>query len=313
MKRVVMRNVILPFALFPLAIAMLAVNSAPSQTASEQSLTPQWEIAAGGKMAFDVASIKRHPYDPASRVYYPRSNFPLDSSDLYKPTGGLLSTEDRPVLTYISFAYKLTADQSERLTYPKWAANEHFDIEARGPENATKDQMRLMMQSLLADRFKMTVHWETREVPVFKVVLAKSGKLGPDFESYSGPECPDGTPAPKSNPKLPFGICGRAGMQEQPDREWKVIGRSMPIQQLVSTLARWAGTGIDRPLIDGTGLSGAFDYVLTFAPEAQPGQPQADGPSCIEALRDQLGLKLEPDTAMMNFLMIDHIEEPTAN
>ena len=264
-------------------------------------------------MAFDVASVKRHAYDPASRVYYPHSNFPLDSSDVYKPNGGLLSAENWSVLTYISFAYKLTGDQVERLVYPKWAVNEHFDIEARGPANATKDQMRLMMQSLLAERFKMAVHWETRNVPVFRVVLAKAGKLGPDFEAYSGPPCPYGTEPPQRSAKFPPVFCGRPGMRQLPDGEDQVTGRSMPIGELVSTLRRWGGTAIDRPLVDATGLTGVFDYVLTFAPDAPPGQPQADGPSYLEALKDQLGLKLEPARAMMPFLVIDHIEEPSEN
>jgi len=293
------------------ALILFTADPATSQTSSEYPAP--WEIAAGGTMAFDVASVKRHAYDPASRVYYPHSNFPLDSSDVYKPNGGLLSAENWSVLTYISFAYKLTGDQVERLVYPKWAVNEHFDIEARGPANATKDQMRLMMQSLLAERFKMAVHWETRNVPVFRVVLAKAGKLGPDFEAYSGPPCPYGTEPPQRSAKFPPVFCGRPGMRQLPDGEDQVTGRSMPIGELVSTLRRWGGTAIDRPLVDATGLTGVFDYVLTFAPDAPPGQPQADGPSYLEALKDQLGLKLEPARAMMPFLVIDHIEEPSEN
>src|SRR6185312_14243894 len=198
-------------ALAAFCALILLSTPIPSQSLSEQPPAPQWEIAAGGKMAFDVASVKRHPYDPASRVYYPHSNFPLDSSDLYKPNGGLLSAENWSVLTYISFAYKLTGDQTAQLVYPKWAVNEHFDIEARGSANATKDQMRIMMQTLLASRFKMAVHWETRDVPVFSVVLAKAGKLGPDFEPYSGPPCPYGAEPSQRSAKFPPVFCGRPG------------------------------------------------------------------------------------------------------
>ena len=287
-----------------------------SMTGSMNAPTPQWEIDAGGKMAFDVVSVKRHPYDPAAPAYYPHSNFPLDGSDVYKPTGGLLSAEDMPVGMYISFAYKLTADEASHIAYPKWALNEHFDLEARGPANATKDQMRLMMRSLLADRFKLVAHWENQQVPVFKAVLAKTGKLGPNLEPYSGNSCPEGTEPPQQNPKFPFSPpCGRPGMRQLSDGQFEVVGRSIPIQPLVATLRRWAGTGIDRPLVDGTGLSGFFDYVLTFAPD-MPGAPQdtaAQGPSYLEALEEQLGLKLEPTTAMLPFLILDHIEEPAAN
>ncbi|HEY6465206.1 MAG TPA: TIGR03435 family protein [Candidatus Acidoferrales bacterium] len=293
--------------------AQTNATAAPNAT---DTPTPQWEIDAGGKMAFDVVSVKRHPYDPAARAYYPHSNFPLDGSDSYKPTGGLLSTEDMPVATYISFAYKLTADEASHITYPKWAMNEHFDLEARGAANATKGQMRLMMRSLLADRFKLAVHWEDQQVQVFKAVLAKEGKLGPNLEPYSGNPCPEGTEPPQQNAKFPFEpMCGRPGMRELPDREFQVVGRSIPIQQLVVTLRRWAGTGIDRPLVDGTALTGDYDYVLTFVPDV-PGVPQqtvAQGPTYLEALKDQLGLKLEPAEATLPFLILDHIEEPNAD
>lgn len=215
---------------------------------------------------------------------------------------------------YISFAYKLTSDQNVHLIYPKWVANEHFDIEARGPANATKDQMRLMMQSLLAERFKLAVHWENRETPVFSVVLAKVGKTGPQLLPYSGPPCTDMTkPGPQTNTSGATTICGQPGMRYLPNGEYQVLGRNQSIQKLAAGLRFWPGSGIDRPLIDGTGLSGAFDYSLVWVPEAPPGQPQTDGPSYLEALEDQLGLKLEPAKAVMPFLVIDHIEEPSAN
>jgi uncharacterized protein (TIGR03435 family) len=303
-------------SLILLTFAPVRSQSASAPQGAHQEPTPQWQVDAGGKMAFDVVSVKRHPYDPASPVYYPHSNFSLDDSDLYKPTGGLMSAENMPVRSYISFAYKLTADEASHMVYPKWALNEHFDIEARGRANAAKDQMRLMMQSLFADRFKLAVHWENQQVPVFKAVLAKAGKPGPNLQPYSGDPCPEGAEAPQPNPKLPFSpMCGRPGMRQLPDGEFEVVGRSIPIQQLVATLGRWAGTGIDRPLVDGTGLTGAYDYVLTFAPDipGAPAQTAAQGPMYLEALKDRLGLKLEPAEATMPFLILDHIEEPSAN
>ena len=308
--------VILLLGLFGAESRLTAGRAQTNSTSATDRPTPQWEIDAGGKMAFEVASVKRHAYDPAAPFYIPHSNFPLDSSDVYKPTGGLLSSENRPVATYISFAYKLTGDEASHMKYPKWAIDEHFDIEARGPASATKDQMRLMMQSVLADRFKLVVHWENQQVPVFKVVLAKAGKPEPNLQPYSGDPCPYGTQPAQVNPKLPFTpMCGQPGMRQLPDSEFEVVARSIPIQQLVATLSRWAGTGIDRPLVDGTGLTGSFDYLLTFAPDmpGAPVQSAAQGPTFIEALRDQLGLKLEPATAQLPFLILDHIEEPSEN
>ena len=111
-----------------------------------------------------------------------------------------------PLLRYIVFAYRLNGtagtgaavrlfSRALDLHVPDWVRNGRYDIEARAPGAATKDQMRLMMQSLLAERFKLTVHWETREAPVFALVEAKPGKLGPQLEPHpSGRRlCEDGS------------------------------------------------------------------------------------------------------------------------
>lgn len=84
------------------------------------------------------------------------------------------------IMGFIGFGYKLTTAESVAANgqLPKWAKEERFDVEARAPSTTTKDQMRLMMQSLLADRFKLAVHWETHEGPVYALVLAKDGKMG---------------------------------------------------------------------------------------------------------------------------------------
>jgi uncharacterized protein (TIGR03435 family) len=268
-------------------------------------------------MSFDVASVKRHPYDPASPSYIPHHNFPLDAGDSYASTGGLLSTENYSVAPYISFAYKLTADEGSHLVYPKWAVNEHFDIEARGPANATKDQMRLTMQSLLAQRFKLAVHWENQLAPVFAVVLVRAGKTGPLLQPDSGPPWTDASSADsQKTPNGPSGICGQSGMKYLPNGEYQIVGRNEAMKQIATGLRWWPGTGLDRPLIDETGLAGAFDYTVIWAPEPQHGeqtQSEASGPPYLEALRDQLGLKLVSTTIPMRFLLLDHIEEPSAN
>jgi bla regulator protein blaR1 len=266
-------------------------------------------------MSFDVASIKLHPWDPASGSYMPHFNFPLGDGDEYAATGGLLSDENLPVATYLVFAYKLSVDQRTNLKFPKWVANEHFDIEARGPASATKDQMRLMMQSLLAARCKLTVHWEDKQVPMFSVVLAKAGKIGPQLQRSVEPPC-----APNQNPSVTAGgaACVRPsmGMQYLPNGEYKVMGHDEPMEQIAANLRFWPNTGIDRPLVNGTGLSGRFDFTLVWAPETPPGeQPQQDvsGPSYLDALNDQLGLKLISTVGSSHYLVIDHIEEPTPN
>jgi bla regulator protein BlaR1 len=120
-----------------------------------------WQAAAGGKMGFEVASIKpstseafTHAGDRAFK--YPP--FPLDAGDAFTQTGGRF-TANFPLPAFINFAYKIapTPDQRQSMLahLPKWVAAELFMIEARAPSNTTKDQFRLIMQTLLADRFKL--------------------------------------------------------------------------------------------------------------------------------------------------------------
>jgi uncharacterized protein (TIGR03435 family) len=307
----------LPFLAALAAILLFSQLQAQPRQTSARPDTPQWQIAAGGKMSFDVASVKRHAYDPAASYYIPHHNFPLDDGPDYANTGGLLSAENMTVLTYIVFSYKLDSDQAAHLVYPKWFVNEHYDIEARGPANATKDQMRLMMQSLLAERFKLAVHWEAQELPVFHLVFVKPGQPGAQLklaahgcESLSG--SPTQPPVPGQAP------CGEGRMLYLPDGTSQIFGRNQTMQQISQTMGHWPGTGIERPIADGTSASGKFDFRMTWAPEPTPGvvapmPAPSSAPSFLDALRDQLGLKLVSATATMPFLILDHIEEPTPN
>ena len=109
--------------------------------------------------------------------------FLLGPADSYSANGGLLSTTNLALVSYIGFAYKLTGNQTQSLgsELPKSIRGDRFDIQAHAPANTTKDQMRLMMQSLLADRFKLVVHTEKRQLPIFALVLEKPGKTGPQL------------------------------------------------------------------------------------------------------------------------------------
>src|SRR5579871_6283226 len=140
---------------------------------------PQWQTAAGGKLAFEVASVKPVPSGPD---HFRPPSFPLSNDDAFRPTGGRFSaTFPLPVL--ITFAYKvrLTQEQLNAMLapLPLWVTRDSFEIEAKAEGNPTKDQFRLMLQSLLAERFQLAIHREQREVPLFALVLAKPGKLGP--------------------------------------------------------------------------------------------------------------------------------------
>jgi hypothetical protein len=153
-----------------------------------QSATEDWEKAAGGKMSFEVASLK--PNDSGPNVWSSSNSvFGLGDKQL---ANGVLRATNVPLITYIAFAYKLdpTGTRGVAMQLPEWTRHPFYDIEAELPgNNFTNDQVRLMMQSLLADRFKLAVHFDTKDGPAYPLVLAKAGKLGSEMRAY-----PDGFP-----------------------------------------------------------------------------------------------------------------------
>jgi uncharacterized protein (TIGR03435 family) len=291
-----------------------------SQSPSAQApAVPEWQIAAGTKMAFEVASVKLDP--GPFRV----PNFPLDPGDAYRLVGGRFSA-DFPLSTYITFAYKLslTADQRQSMMahLPAWVATDRFAIEARAAGTPTKDQMRLMMQSLLAERFKLAVHFETHVVPVLAMVLAKPGQTGPKLRPHSeGVPC-EATPPTDDPPARDAAVfppaCEVYMMMNYPNALARAGSRNTTLAILAGALS---GIGkLDRPVVDQTGLTGRFDFSIEFAPESNaPSPPNADapadiqGPSFLDALREQLGLRLESSKAPLQILLVDHVERPSEN
>jgi bla regulator protein blaR1 len=294
---------------------------------------PDWQAAAGGKMSFEVASVKP---EKTPRDHPP--NFPLDDRNA-KPLGGRLSASF-PLWAYISFAYKLSPNEEQRRAgmaqLSKVVGNDEFEIEAQAPGNPTKDQMRLMMQSLLADRFKLRVHFEGRETPVFALTLIKPGKLGPKLRPHSeGPPCPDSYTAPQPGVPLDGGEvfppgCEAGSMTTRNGlRLWGSRNTTMPlIAEAIYTAGGYAGE-LDKPVVDQTGLNGKFDFTLEVVPgyndannriRRSLGQPTPDAPSAdpqetpfLDAVREQLGLKLTPSKATLKTLIIDHVEKPSEN
>jgi bla regulator protein BlaR1 len=287
---------------------------------------PDWQKAAGGKMAFDVASVK-----PTSRPELP--SFPLDSGNA-KPSGGRFSASFG-VASYILFAYKLELFQAKALnaTLPKWATADMYEIQAKAEGNPTKDQMRLMMQSLLADRFKLKVHFETQEVPVFALTLVKPGQTGPKLTPHDqGPPCPDSYTElkpfePLSDKDVFPPMCDYAMMWFKSSGITLAGARNSTPQYLASSIGAYGSFAgeVDKPVVDRTGLSGRFDFAIEYAADPRsspffgPGPPKVDapgdsqGPSFQEALRKQLGLKLVPDKGPVETPIIDHVEKPSEN
>lgn len=219
-------------------------------------------------LAFEAVSIKPHP-EP---VYVSRS----DRSGTYASwTAGTL----RDLITEAwNLKYYQVAEQ------PSWIRSEHFDISARASGNAEppKDVFRQMLQTMLADRFHLRVHFETRELPVYALMIGKPGhKLKPaDPAAHIG-----------------YWMSGAA------KTEIAASDGNMP--RLADQLSTPAG----RPVFDKTGLDGAFAYKLTFNSSTE----ESDLPSLPTALQDQLGLRLESQKAPIDILVIDSAERPGEN
>jgi uncharacterized protein (TIGR03435 family) len=256
------------------------------------------------------------------------TNVVLGPQNVFTPTGGSMESFNYPLITYIGFAYKLgPADaQALQMQLPKWAANSRYDIEARAAGNPTKDQYRLMVRALLADRFKLAVHYETRETGVEALVLDKAGKFGPQFRQHPADAACSTLVPPPIDANLPTveggfpEVCG--GVQLWPSKtsgRFHMGGRNVMIAMMANEFSIRQLTGVDR-VVDKTGLTGTFDFVMEFTPQIEgplpPGatfQPDPTGATFLEALKEQLGLKLESQKSSVTSLVVGHIEEPSPN
>jgi len=317
---------LLAAAVLPAAFAQQMPNPSPQTAqAPQSSADPEWETAAGGKMSFEVASIR--PSEPGTLP----ANISMETDDRYPPTGGLF-TADRTLETYINFAYKLhpTPEQREAIYghLPKWVTTQNFAIQARAAGNVTqKDQMRLMMQSLLAERFQLAVHFEQRDEPVFALQLIHPGRLGPNIRPHAeGPPCTvpasrtGVAPSPASatpvtgSADFPF-LCGQYLLMPEPHHMIVWGSREISMARLASWIAITPPRDLGRPVVDQTGLKGKFDFTLEWKWTSDlDGEPDAQsGPTVGEALKQQLGMKLQPTHAPVATLVIDHVEQPSSN
>jgi uncharacterized protein (TIGR03435 family) len=316
------------FATTALAVAVIGIRWAPLRSQSTpQAPTPDWQIAAGNKMAFDTASVTQNTSGSPGSSF----SFPLGPGDVYIPTGGRFRAANVPLSAYIFFGYKVTDNQEQFLLsqLPKWVTTDRFDIQANAQGNPTKDQMRLMMQALLADRFRLAVHHETRKLPVYALLLEQPGKFGPLLQKHAeGSPCPTTpftpSPAPDAPPqtldaRFPLTCGGIVGMTPSVPGRFRAGARNISMELLATSLTGGA-SGLDRPVVDRTGLSGKYDFAIEFTPQANgplPSgakfSPDPSGPTFVNALREQLGLRLEAETGPVDMLVVDYIEPPAAN
>jgi len=225
--------------------------------------------------------------------------------------------------------------QSQLIGAPAWAESDRFDIVATmqdtpdtspvTPDGPTRQS--LMLQTLLEERFRLTVHKDRKELPVYALVLARrDGKLGSSLRR-STVDCAAAIAAarvrPGPPPSAPPGELQPCSSGVSPG---VILARSQTMAQLANALSRLTNTGssLGRLIVDRTGLDGYFDIDLKFTPDRMPdfgpGGPPAGMPaldpnaaSIYAAMQEQLGLKLEAQRTPVDVLVIDRVEKPTAD
>lgn len=289
------RMAIFPFAVCAAALLVL-------QQVHAQDVTK--------KLQFEVASVREDRSDDKST-----SNFPLNPGPQFGDVGGVLRARNMVLLQYIVFAYKPNAAQigTIRQSLPEWTRGVRYDIEAKAAGPATKDEMRLMMQSLLEQRFGMRVHREMQEQPVFLLEVAKPGKLGPKLIPHPAddPDCKRVALAKTEGGSYPH-QCGTTAMVAPSAPGLTAIGgQNVTMDHFVLGMTD-PRSGVDRPVENHTGLVGGYDLGLEWRTEFS--DPNAgDGVSFFDALRQQLGLKLTSGKAPVEVIMVDKVERPTEN
>ena len=247
-------------------------------------LRGQAPAAPGPPVAFDVVSVK------------PNTSGEQGGTSRGQP--GRYQGVNVTLKRVIGLAYRPV---QEFVGGPDWINTAHFDIDARAEGNPSQEQMLAMLRTLLADRFKLVVHKEMKDSPVYALTLARrDGRLGPRLRRAET-ECapPDSRPQAQS-PQAPERRCGfRLG-------NGALSGQG-------ATMARLAGelSFVGRQVVDRTGLAGSFDVDLEWTPDSPGAAPSPDaGASIFTAIQEQLGLKLEPSTAPLEVIVIDSAERP---
>jgi uncharacterized protein (TIGR03435 family) len=240
-------------------------------------------FGAAGQSAFEVASVRPNRARDRGSMEFPKGRERFVATNM--PLGAI-----------ILVAHNITVRQ---LSGSDPLLSERYDIAARAEHAVGRDEMLLMLQALLRDRFKLVVRRETREVPVWALTVRKGG---PKLRPSDPAESDDGAPRTPA----------RAGGSEQSGGHIVFQNESMP--DLAWALSRTMAVGA-RVVVDETGLRGRYDFELIFERERAPAgaDVRETGPSIFSALEEQLGLKLESKKAPVEFLIVEHVERPSEN
>lgn len=230
-----------------------------------------WSQPPDKSLTFDAASVKPADMpkpDGRGRIF------------IAPPSGGP-GTKDPGRIRYPFMSLKallMTAYdvKTYQIVGPVWLDSERFEITATMPPETTKEQFHVMLQNLLAERFKLVIHKENKELPMYALEVAKNGPKLTESDGKAQPFDPDGAPpplppggpkiGPDGFPQLPFS--GRAGlfMMMMPGRA-RLVGTEQSMQDLATRL----GNQLSKPVIDETGLARKYDFTLTFLPEGMNG------------------------------------------
>ena len=267
--------------------------------------------AQTSKPAFEVASVKpATPLGPmglrSNRTGGPGTRDP-----------GTYTCQNCPIAWVLDEAYDL---QPYQYSGPDWVHSQRFDFAARVPAGAAKEDFRAMLQNLLAERFKLSAHWDKKDMLVYELTVAKNG---PKFQEAAPPQAGKDDDAPSGNIKRDkdgFPVVAGTGMATIPGHA-RIRSVGEPIAWLVTMLSGQ----LSSPVLDATGLKGKYDFTVSWAFEENNAAASAAGapaaastdlyhPALITAVQSQLGLKLEHKKGQAGVLVIDHLEKtPTEN
>jgi uncharacterized protein (TIGR03435 family) len=216
-------------------------------------------------------------------------------------------------LLRVAYATAGPLDDTRIIGGPSWIGSDRFDVLAMIPGNAPSQLVAVMLRSLLAERFQLAVHTESRNLPIYALVISRAdGKLGPQLRPVQ--DCGPSAGGASSLPKA--ALCGGRGSRGH------IVFGGIPLSMGLVTNG-WLLREVRRTVVDRTGLAGAFEGSLDWTPtdgsdpshqlDAFAPPPPADGASIFTALQEQLGLRLVPSAGPVEVVIIDQIEHPTVN
>ena len=280
------------------------------------ALFPIAALGQAGSPVFEAASVKPAPPPPGA-------GRPAMHGGPGTPDPGRVTFNNFTLMNVLARAYDM---KSYQVSGPAWLTSERYDIAAKIPTGATKDQYDLMLQNLLAARFHLALHRETRQLQGFHLIAGRSGprlKASPETEpAASGQDSGEPESPPKTDARG-FPILTSPGLVLMEGVSGDAVVTYLTAKgQTIAALVDFLSREFRLPILDRTGLGGKFDFTLEFAPqppgavppvEAGPSNAAADSaPNLTVAVQQQLGLKLTPRKIAVHMLVIDHADRVPA-